>query len=428
MYRATELDLSPELFDAANRVCPFSDGALDEDAISELVHQDQVTRHEFLGSFTNAYAGRVRSDDYLMGSSSGGLTSWLAAKLFAEGLIDGVLNVGRTEPRPPIFSYDLVDADGARQRRKSQYYSTTLEEALGTAKERPGRYALVGVPCFIKAARLLEEQDPVLKERIVFHVGLVCGHMKSQFFGESMAWQLGIAPDDLADLDFRVKHEGRAVSDYDFAAQSASDGEWRSTRTKSLLGGSWGHGAFQPEACNFCDDIFAETADVAFGDAWLPQFRDEWRGTNVVVSRSDKVDGLFEAGRRAGEIDLDNVSAEVAASSQAGNFRHRRLGVSVRSHDDIQRGLSVPKKRVPPSLDGVGERRLKVIRARRRLSEVSFRAFREARERGDLQIYLDVMGREIAAYQKIYAPLWRRALGKLRSSLGSVARNLGWRK
>lgn len=59
--------------------------------------------------------------------------------------------------------------------------------------------------------------------------------MKSRHFGESMAWQLGIIPDDIAAVDFRVINKGQPASDYDFGAQSRADGAWRYRRTQDLV-------------------------------------------------------------------------------------------------------------------------------------------------------------------------------------------------
>lgn len=423
MYTAQAGQYSEETYAVADLVCPFSDAAFDEDQISELVHSVELKRHEFLGSYSKTFVGRVQSIEYLEGSSSGGLTSWLLARLLADGVADTVLNVGRSEPVPPMFSYAAVDEAGAVERRKSQYYSTTLENVLPIVRETPGRYVLVGVPCFIKAARLLAEQDPVLKERITFYVGLVCGHMKSHFFAESLAWQVGVKPDDLGSVDFRVKRPGRPSSDYDFGAQSAADRQWHFARTGSLVGGNWGHGAFQPEACNFCDDIFAETADVAFGDAWLPEFRSDWRGANVVVSRSRVADEILDKGRASGELELLESAPDLVSESQAGNFRHRRLGVSVRAADDLAKGLSVPVKRVPASVEGIDARRLGIIRERRKMSALSFRAFREAKTRDDLDLYLSTMRAAAEQYQRLYTPLWRRMA---RRAKRVAKRVLGW--
>lgn len=428
MYVASAGPYPEETYTSADLVCPFSDAAFNEDQLSELVHDAELHKHDFLGSYSKTFTGRVRSIEYLEGSSSGGLTSWLLEQLLALGVVDTVLNVGRAEPFPPIFSYSAADSATAMEHRKSKYYSTTLENVLPIVRDTPGKYALVGVPCFIKAARLLAEQDPVLKERIVFHVGLVCGHMKSHFFAESLAWQVGVDPCDISDVDFRVKRPGRASSDYDFGACSAEDEKWRFARTGSLVGGNWGHGAFQPEACNFCDDIFAETADVSFGDAWLPEFRSDWRGTNVAVSRSHLVDEIFETGRESGELDLTETMPDHVAKSQAGNFRHRRLGVSVRAADDLANGLSVPVKRVPAAVDGVDARRLKIIRERRKLSALSFQAFREAKAAGDLDIYLSTMNSAAARYQRLYTPLWQRVGGRGKRAFKRVLGRIAQRK
>ena len=415
--------LPHELLPRADVVCPFSDRALDEDEVSSRVHRGELVGHELLGRFTGTYIGRVDDTLYLEGSSSGGMTSWMLSELVKRGVVDAVVNVGRTDPESgAIFSYGASDLTEIKQRRKSDYYSVTLAEAFNQVRSDDRRFALVGVPCFIKAARLLAEEDPVLKERLVFFVGLVCGHMKSRYFGESMAWQLGIAPGDVAAVDFRVKNKDRAASDYDFGAQSRAEGEWRYRRTRDLIGGNWGYAAFQPEACNFCDDIFAETADVAFGDAWLPEHQSDWRGTNVVVSRSPLADEIIRRGIESGELEAAAADPDQVARSQAGNFRHRRLGLAVRLADDEARGLPIPKKRVEPGLGGVSERRLKIIRKRRELSRLSFSTYRAAKAAGDLSIYLNAMAEGIREYKRIETPLWQRLARKARSEVRRLLR------
>ena len=259
------------------------------------------------------------------------------------------------------------------------------------------KYALIGVPCFLRAGRLLAEQDTELDGQLAFYLGLVCGHLKSQAFAEALAWQTGVAPQDLQTVDFRVKVPNRPASHYDFGAVSR-DGNVSTRATASLVGGSWGHAMFQLNACNYCDDIFAETADVAFGDAWLPRFKADWRGTNVIVSRRPVIDEIL---READDIWLEQVSAQEVAETQAGNFRHRRVGLSVRLQDDLDAGLSVPVKRVPPNVDGVDEKRLRLIRLRRVISDRSHVAFDRARAANDLNVFLEAMQPLIDKYAGI---------------------------
>src|SRR3546814_14989026 len=79
---------------------------------------------------------------------------------------------------------------------------------------------------------------------------------------------------------------------------------------------------FQGGACEFCDDIFAETADVCLGDAWLPQYDSDWRGTNIVISRHADLDQLLREGARSGAVLLEDINLDLMALSQGGHFLH----------------------------------------------------------------------------------------------------------
>lgn len=400
---------SPELGAAGNadrgrasRVCPFSDDSPDEDALGAPTEEGRaLPKDPRLGHYSRTLAGRHRSDEYLSGSSSGGLTSWLLGQLLERDLVDAVIHVGRTGDNGRLFQYTISrDAETVNAQRKSQYYPTTLTEVLDEVGKEDQRYAFVGVPCFVKAVRLLCREDADLARNIKYFVGLVCGHLKTSFFAESLAWQVGVPPDALSDVDFRLKNQSRDSSDYDFGAKREGESEFVRRRTHELVGGNWGHAAFQPEACNFCDDVLAETADVVFGDAWLPRFTKDWRGTNVIVTRNTELDAVFDAGAAGGEIELVDLTAEEVATSQAGGFRHRREGMAVRLADDIGAGLSVPTKRVTPGVR-VSGRRAALIRQRRLLSKVSLEAFAQAREFGNLDYYLIPMTTEVETYRRL---------------------------
>lgn len=398
--RSFEADLSnasPADLRAASRVCPFSDESRNEDRIAdaafpELAHDPRV------GRYSGLFAGRLRDEGRLLGSSSGGLTSWVAEQLLARGDVDAVIHVSASEdPALGLFAYRVSSTPEAyRSQRKSMYYATTMADVLTGIRGDGRSYALIGVPCFLRGARLLSEEDAQLGAQLKFFLGLVCGHLKSQAFAESLAWQAGVAPGELTGVDFRIKVPGRSSSRYDVGA-TGRDGEVE-TPTHALVGGSWGHAMFQVDACNFCDDIFAETADVAFGDAWLPQYKEDWRGTNVIVSRRPEIDALL---RESDELELDELSLDEVAATQAGNFRHRRVGLSVRLHDDAAAGLSVPAKRVPASLAGIDRKRVQLVRQRRRISTRSHEAFAEARAAGDLGVFLRAMAPMVEAYQRI---------------------------
>jgi coenzyme F420 hydrogenase subunit beta len=397
VYQASLDGVSAEKIAAGSRVCPFSDDSKNEDVLG-AARFPQLPKDDRVGHYHSVFAGRLTDDERLMGSSSGGLTSFLLAELLRTGRVDAVLHVGR-EGDEEMFGYRVsTTPEQIIDNRKSAYYATSFDEMVEQVRGDGLRYAVVGVPCFIRALRLLADEIPELAEQFTLYVGLVCGHLKSQFFAESLAWQAGVAPDKLETVDFRVKNPTRRSSDYDYAATPRGGGKPAQRATKSAIDGSWGYGAFQPEACNFCDDIFAETADVVFADGWLPQYVNDWRGTNIVVVRDPELRALFDAAHERGEITLDELTPDDAAKSQGGNFRHRRVGLRVRLADDAKAGLSIPRKRVEPGYEGVPRKRVAIIRQRRKMSALSLTAFEEARRRGRLEIYTKPMRSAIRKY------------------------------
>jgi coenzyme F420-reducing hydrogenase beta subunit len=352
--------------------CPFSPGAANEDVIAESRFARSPHADPLIGRFAGAYVGHVAEAGFRADGSSGGMVSWVAAELLRRGLVDGVAHV---VPRPPNaggphFAYRISrDVEGVREGAKSRYHPIHLAEVLREMREKPGRYAVVGVPCFIKAVHLLRAQDPVLAERIAFTLGLFCGHMKSRRFVDSFAWQLGAEPGRVSAVEYRLKDESRPANWYT-AHLTLDGGEtlWRDWW--HLADGDWGAGYFQNSACNFCDDVVAETADISFGDAWLEPYASDGRGTNVVVTRSPILGDLIEQARGDGRLALEPVDAGFIVRTQEAGLRHRREGLAYRL-TWRKRGLR-PRKRVAPSAKLPWRRKL-IYRLRARIAHWSHR-------------------------------------------------------
>ncbi len=389
---ASEADLA-----IGSRVCPFANESPNENEVADPIFGD-LPHDDRIGHYRSLFAGRITDDAEIPRSSSGGLTNWTLSQLLERGLVDGVIHVGDLDQ--PMFGYVVsTNPQDLRNGRKSKYHPASFDEVLRSIRGNSKRYAFVGIPCAIKAARHVASEDSVLGEQIAYFVGIVCGHLKTTAYPESFAWQLGIEPSDLDTVDFRIKDPELTSRQYKFGARAKSTGEWKEAQTLSLVGGSWGHAVFQLNACNYCDDVFAEAADVVFGDAWLSKYEIDWRGTNVVVTRNEVIDDILREGARAGAISRDDLDPDSVARTQAGNYRHRRDGLAVRLADDEAAGEWTPIKRVHPGYDHVTPDRVDLIRKRRQISEVSQIAFEQAKESNDLQVYMNAIKPLIGAYQ-----------------------------
>ena len=410
----------------ASAVCPFAIGTADEDEISAELYGQLPNRDRRTGPYLSLLGGRVARGEEVTQSSSGGMTSWLSLKLLEAGLIDAVVHVGAVEPSGPdrgaLFGFQVsTSATQLRSRRKSQYYSASFETAIQSIRGDSKRYLFIGVPCYVKAIRLLCRADAVLQGQIRFAFALVCGHMKSAAFAELMAWQVGVPPDRLRRVDFREKVPGLPSYDYNFAAVDVDEVHHAGTSNK-LMGGNWGHASVQLEACDYCDDIFGETADVVFGDAWIPRYVKAWQGTNVVLNRHAVIEQILRDGQRSGELELDALSVAELAESQAGNFRHRWDGLSVRLQDRVQAGAWVPRKRIAPGSRPVSEKRRAIVRLRQQMAQASHGLFLQAKTEGSLAIFIEAMrpmASEMNALsrQSFAGRLWRRTMAALRRLL-----------
>ena len=399
------------------QTCPFSPAAKNEHRLAAELFPMAEQSDASLGRFQTAYVGYVAEEDFRLQGSSGGMVSWVATELRRKGLIDGVAHVVATEnPQDEgrFFCYRISRTEEEiRAGAKSRYYPIELSEILKVIRAVPGRYAVVGIPCLIKAVQLLRREDAMFRERIRFTLGLFCGHMKSARFIESFAWQMNVPVSEIVRVEFRHKEPDRPASWYN-ARLTLRDGRTVNKDWWHLADGDWGAGFFMNSACNFCDDVVAETADISFGDAWIEPYSLDGRGTNVVVVRSLVIDNLVANAINAGRLILDVVNSGFVEQTQAAGFRQRREGLAYRlswRHRGVQ-----PCKRVVPDAQKPTQRRKLIYRMRYLISTWSHRVSWFARWVQKPQFYIHWARLAAAVYH---------GLAYHRGKLGRVIKRVG---
>ncbi|HEX5513739.1 MAG TPA: Coenzyme F420 hydrogenase/dehydrogenase, beta subunit C-terminal domain [Gammaproteobacteria bacterium] len=399
-----------------DEICPFGAKAPDEDTVADIFLGESPQRHAAVGRFRTCHIGHVKDTLTRGRASSGGIGRWLAAEMLRQDLVDAVVHVTPdTSAQSPLhlFRFSVTQQpEELEQSARSAYYPVSLDRVLDHIRQRPGRYVITGVPCFIKAMRLLSLHDPIIRERIVFTIGIICGHLKSSAFAEAFGWQLGVPPEDLAGIEFRGKLASAPANHKGVSAKSRSESTWTAMHSsKTLLGGDWGLGLFKYKACDYCDDVTAETADVAIGDAWLPEFVNDSQGTSVIICRNRAIESLLKKGQDNGALNLLDSTPEQIARSQAGGLRHRREGLAYRLARDEALGRWHPPKRVAPSDTRLTGRRKKIYELRSALAEYSHEAFLQAKEVGDFSVFIRMMQPLINRYERAQVP-WHKLLRK----------------
>ena len=395
-------------------VCPFYPEGPNEDQIGEELFGQHAQRHHEIGYHTQVYAARVTDTTLFEQSSSGGVARWVLGKMLERGLVDKVIHVESVDSPSadtPLFRFAVTDKpQDVLRTARSAYYPVEMSGVLAYVRENPGRYAITGVPCFLKAVRRLSRQVPLFQQRILFCVGIICGHLKSTGYAEMLAWQMGVNPSDLSGFDFRVKIPGKAANEKGVSALSrAESGKVFGPRiVQDLFGTNYGHGFFKYSACDFCDDVVAETADISIGDAWLKEYLH--KGTSLVIVRNPTLGALVKEAIDSGQIEADVLTPDQAADSQRAGFRHRRQDLKYRLHLADQAGTWRPQKRVEPSSSHLDANRQQLVQARVTIATRSHAAFQEAKSKNDWGHFVKVMEPIADRYHNHYRPPLKRAI------------------
>jgi len=407
-------------------VCPFSGKSKNEDEIGDLLFPD-VKKDKFIGKYLKCYAGYVSKGDFREKGSSGGFGKWLAHILLKEREVDFFVQIASNSTSRsdvPLFDYKVYScADEVIMGSKSSYYPTSLTNVIEHIRSTDGRFAISGVPCFIKSIRLLSLKDPVVAQRVKFAIGIVCGGMKSANQSKMIGWQLGVHPDNLVAIDFRGKDKDKPASHKVYKAWSNKDDLVRCRLDRELIGSDYGAGYFKPNACDFCDDVVGETADISLGDAWLPQYVQDYRGTSIVVVRNRKLLNVIERYRDEGVVCLDEISKDDVIKSQEGGLRHRREGLSYRLATKEKEGLWYPQKRVKANQYRISKRREKIYSLRADLASQSHIVFLKALMDDDFNVFIGGMAELMRKYERAKrGTLLYRGLRKVKKIFKEITR------
>lgn len=335
----------PELLSEENlKVCPFNPfpdkEVRTENEIADIFLNDAPNRHEKVGHYYNTYVGY--SNKYRLTSSSGGIATYLIDELLNKKIVDAVITV--KEGENSFYEYSVVrSTDELLSTSKTRYFPVTLATVLEQLKNSNERFAVVGIACFIKSIRLLQFYHPDLKERIKFTVGIICGGIKSRFFAEYLAGKAGVENNHFSQPQFRIKDLQSSASDYSFGCKDEM-GELHTIKMRKV-GDMWGSGMFKNNACDYCDDVTTELADISLGDAWLNPYNQDGKGTNVMVTRSQLAEELINDGITNKELSVEQLDFNQFLSSQQGSFNHRHKGLGYRIKLAKKKGLTIPPKR-----------------------------------------------------------------------------------
>ena len=314
------------------KVCPFNpipeESVKSEDKIIENLNLEVHSNNKHFGRYKSITAGF--SKEYQKTSSSGGVATWLLHELLNKNVVDAVIVVEKSNSTNSHYEYKVLDGiEGLTKASKTKYYPLSLDKIIFEIKKSDKRFAITAIPCFLKAIRLKQFYDADLKQKITFCIGIFCGGLKTSLYTDYLSSRCGVEKENIKNPEYRIKNELGTAIDYSFGVENQSTNELKKIKMKEV-GDMWGTGLFKPTACEFCDDLSSELADISLGDAWIPPYDKDGRGANIVITRSNLAEELIKSGIRSEELVLDPINEGQAERSQRGNINHRRKGLAFR--------------------------------------------------------------------------------------------------
>jgi coenzyme F420-reducing hydrogenase beta subunit len=348
-------------------VCPFYNNKDNEDTLGKKLFAETpgIKHTPETGYYIDSFVGYSNVKSHRENGASGGLATWTLEKLLTDNLVDHVACVSTNNDPEKLFKFKICNTpEEIRECSRSCYYPVELNELVRHIMLNESRYAIIALPCMCKAIRLAMQLIPKLERRIKFVFGLVCSQTKSKFFAEYVCALGGGDPYSLNGITFRIKDSNRPASDFGMKwvcrdrANRVGEGIVFWTDGISSI---WFDRYFTPNACNFCDDVFAETADVSFMDAWLPEYVTDWKGHSIVLTRNQEINGLFlsECSKKR-VVKAISIGATMSSQSSVifdkrsligGRYnRARRAGLQTRPIRSYQRSKNRYDQRLEASI------------------------------------------------------------------------------
>lgn len=382
----------------ATRVCPFNpnpdEEVKDEDILGEKFLKTASKKDSNIGFYNNTYVGY--SKKYRATSSSGGIGTYIFEALLKQKIVDHLFIVKEIQG---TYEYSLFsNVDDIIKISKTRYLPVTMANLFTEIGKVEGKIAISGIACFIKAIRLKQHYNPELKEKIPFLIGIICGGLKSRFFTEYLAKSAGIE-EGYFNQDYRIKNAQSTASNYSFGAFDNQDQLHQIEMTK--LGDMWGTGLFKSNACDFCDDVTTELADISLGDAWISPYRADGLGNSIVATRSELAEQLIMQGIEKSELHIENLELEKFISSQAPSFKHRQLGMEYRLNLIRKRSNIIPYKR-KRMLQNIPFEYQLVQKQRMILREVSLSAWKSTKRKIAFENAIKPVKMKLITFTKMY--------------------------
>ena len=279
------------------------------DVIKEVI-MDLHTR--LLGDYGACYVGRATDHATRHRAASGGVATALLRQAMSDGLVDRAVvargDERQLQPWPTVADQEqLLDSQGSVYPQTAATPSDIANMCWSHAKGGEARrFAVVGLPCQIRALRSLEERSEALRSAVGLHIGLFCSHAVEREGIDLLLEAMGIDPVTIEKVQYRGKSPSTGRTGLYIKTTAGEHFVPLSQYWSKYL-----NFLFIPRKCWACKDLANERADISLGDAWRLQ-----EHSNVVVVRTPIGEEVLRSAVLSGTVEVTQIPAEAVVKGQ----------------------------------------------------------------------------------------------------------------
>ncbi len=284
-------------------VCPVLASVEKTSELSENLWGDKgLSFYNECGYYLATYEG---ADDKLRKTgASGGYCTALLQELLNRDMVDAVYCAWKTDDWSTLYSSKrLTTCEELRMAQGSAYYPIEISETIKSIREHNERVAIVCLPCQATALRMAIKKDAVLRKSIFYIIGLVCGGLPGKSMVEYIARDLGCEPSTIRHISFREKDEGIKCNNVQIKIYTDNKTYTSRFHNGESFGFVYLNHILHNPVCNVCTDVFAEHADIVFGDAWFENLKDDEYGTSTCIVRNSELNEIMKEIANPGDIE-----------------------------------------------------------------------------------------------------------------------------
>lgn len=234
------------------------------------------------------YAGYALDGEVRAAASSGGVVSAILLELLARGHA-GALVSGIVAGEQGVRAATMVATTRAEvlANAGSSYIDTPVLQKIHELRDAPGPFAVVALPCQVRALRRLMERQPELREKFWPVIGLFCRGNVTEPFYDDFFRSMKVDPRRVQSVKVSRGHvKGRVVAklgdggEVSFPFMRLNAYRLAGIHAKSL--------------CAWCDEHNAAQADIAVGDIFTPEFKRREIKHSAFVARDERCAALLE--------------------------------------------------------------------------------------------------------------------------------------